>query len=65
MRPGRTPTPACRGRRFLCAIGCSAPCPVPLNAWVLEWLAIHRTELVDNRIPAQQRKPLQPIEPID
>jgi hypothetical protein len=31
----------------------------------LEWLAIHRTELVDNRIPAQQRKPLQPIEPID
>jgi hypothetical protein len=32
---------------------------------VLEWLAIHRTELVDNWTRAQQRKPLQPIEPLD
>lgn len=32
---------------------------------VLEWLAIHRTELVDNWTHAQQRKPLQPIEPLD
>jgi len=32
---------------------------------VLEWLAIHRTELVENWTRAQQRKPLQPIEPLD
>jgi hypothetical protein len=32
---------------------------------VLEWLAMHRTELVDNWTRAQQRKPLQPIEPLD
>lgn len=32
---------------------------------VLEWLAIHRTELVDNWTRAQQRKPLQPIEPLE
>ena len=32
---------------------------------VLEWLAIHRAELVDNWTRAQQRKPLQTIEPID
>jgi hypothetical protein len=32
---------------------------------VLEWLAIHRAELMDNWTRAQQRKPLQPIEPLD
>ena len=32
---------------------------------VLEWLAMHRTELVDNWTRAQQRKPLQPIKPLD
>ena len=32
---------------------------------VLEWLAMHRTELVDNWTRAQQRKPPQPIEPLD
>ena len=32
---------------------------------VHEWLAIHRTELVGNWQRAQQRQPLQPIEPLE
>lgn len=30
---------------------------------VLEWLAVHRTELVENWTRAQQRTALQPIDP--
>lgn len=32
---------------------------------VFEWLAIHRTELVDNWQRAQQRQPMQRIEPLE
>jgi hypothetical protein len=32
---------------------------------VHEWLAIHRPALVENWQRAQQRQPLQPIEPLE
>jgi len=36
-----------------------------LCAAALEWLAIHRTDLVENWNRAQQRRPLQAVEPLD
>lgn len=34
-------------------------------ALILEWAAIHRCELQEDWINAQEGKPLQPIEPLD
>lgn len=39
--------------------------PRRVLSMVHEWLAIHRNELVANWQRAQQRQPLQPIEPLE